>query len=165
MDGDGTYTATITSSGEAHDVTITATDSSVTPTVSRLGTLVQTPVSAQSVRAALLPVLIPRHTTIDALLHSGRHEFTFAAPSAGELDLRWYLVMPSPRGHKSARILAGKFRATLISPAGRPQELKLTASGRSDLHDASRVVVSAIGTFTPDGGTATTVTKTFILKR
>jgi hypothetical protein len=53
--GDGTYTATITSSKVAGRVTITATDSSVSPIVSGRLTLIQAPGPATSVTVGLSP--------------------------------------------------------------------------------------------------------------
>jgi len=47
----GTYTATVTSSKTAHQVTITASDSSVSPSVSGRGTLTQTAVSPSILQA------------------------------------------------------------------------------------------------------------------
>ena len=93
------------------------------------------------------------------------HLRDFRGQVASDLQLRWYLVMPRRGGHKSSRVLAAKLTATLSGSVAQAQELKLTALGRTDLRRVSRVVVSAIGTFTPAGGTATAVTKTFVLKR
>ena len=53
--GNGTYTATITSSTVVHAVTITATDSSVSPNVTGHATLTQTPGPATNVNYSLAP--------------------------------------------------------------------------------------------------------------
>ncbi|MEI2702168.1 MAG: invasin domain 3-containing protein [Baekduia sp.] len=53
--GDGTYTATVTSSTTAHAITITATDSSVAPSVAGHTTLTQTPGPATGVAVGLSP--------------------------------------------------------------------------------------------------------------
>ncbi len=57
--GDGTYTATITSSTTAGPVTVTATDTSVTPNVSGTATLIQTAGPATNVSIVLAPTSIP----------------------------------------------------------------------------------------------------------
>ena len=56
--GNGTYTATITSSTRAQLVTITASDSSVQPNASAQATLMQTPGPAARVKVALSPTSI-----------------------------------------------------------------------------------------------------------
>jgi len=59
----GTYTATITSSKTAHAVTITATDSSVTPSITGQATLTQTTGVAAKVAVALAPASIAANGT------------------------------------------------------------------------------------------------------
>src|ERR1700727_2884418 len=56
--GNGTYTATITSSTTTHQVTVTAMDSSVSPTVSGQAVLTQTAGPASSITVSLSPSAI-----------------------------------------------------------------------------------------------------------
>ena len=53
--GDGTYTATITSSTTSQPATITATDNTVSPSISRSATLTETPGPAAKVTVGLVP--------------------------------------------------------------------------------------------------------------
>ncbi len=59
----GTYTATITASKTAHAVTITATDSSVTPSITGQATLTQTTGVAAKIAVALSPASIAANGT------------------------------------------------------------------------------------------------------
>ena len=69
----GTYTATITSSTTAHPVTITATDSTVTPSVSGQATLTQTAGPAASVTVAHVAELDHRQRDLDEHRHRKGH--------------------------------------------------------------------------------------------
>jgi hypothetical protein len=121
--GDGTYSATITSSGTAGAVTITATDTSATPNVAGQATLTQTssggssggstlggspsptpptsptsptPPTSSQLSASLSSLLAPggSKATIKAILKAGGFTFTYKAREAGKLVIDWYQVPP-----------------------------------------------------------------------
>jgi len=58
--------------------------------------------------------------------------------------------------------LQARLRVLRIGLVGSPE---LVGLGRGLLKHAKRLKLTAKGTFTPTGGTATSVTKTFTLKR
>ncbi len=125
--------------------------------------------SASSVKSALSKALIPRTRDKDAkigqLLSKGSYALSFAAPSAGSLTISWYEV---PRGAHLARaraVLVATARATISRARAIGVVCKLTKQGRQILTGATRVVLTATGTFTPRGLSAITATRTFALSR
>ena len=165
--GNGTYTATITSSTAAHAVTITATDSSVSPHVSGQATLTQTPGPATSVspaaqvEAALSQVLKPsgKGAKTEAILKAGGYSFSFTAPSAGKLVIDWYATQ------RGKHVLVASGSEVFYAARSGMVKLRLTAKGRKLLNGSKSKRLTTKASFTTSGGTMTTRTETFTVKR
>jgi hypothetical protein len=106
-------------------------------------------------------VLAPtgRRARIAALLRAGGYSLAFRAPSPGTLTVGWYMLV-----HGRHRLLASG-----SATAGRPGTLlikvKLTRTAKKLLRASRSLSVTSRATFTPDGGSSTTLTATFTLKR
>jgi hypothetical protein len=186
--GDGTYTATITSSETAGEVTITATDTTAsltgqatltqtaagtagtppgsggsgsgTPTGSGGSGLGGPPPTPGQLRASLTGLRTPKgkDATIKAILKSDDYPFSYKALEKGTVEVLWHVKS----GKK--QILIAKGSVSAKSAGSVSFKLKLTAAGRSWLKRHSRKVkVSSEALFTPAGGKSTTAAGSFIL--
>jgi hypothetical protein len=127
-----------------------------------------TPSMAQ-LTAALLGALIPRGRAakIAVLLRAGRYPARFRALTAGTVTISWYFV---PKG---ARVAKAKPKPTLIAtgrarastPGTLTVKVSLTARGRQLLRHASRLRITAKGTFTRIAGKPVSAVATFLLRR
>ena|ERR1700677_3208725 len=95
------------------------------------------------------------------------------APVAGIIDIDWSDAVSAAR--LQAAHLAGRAQSRMVlvatgrhrfSAAGAARiKIELTAAGRRLLRRAKQLKLTATATFTPIGGTAISVTKTFSLRR
>jgi hypothetical protein len=130
----------------------------------------QPPTPAQ-IRAALLKILVPhgKAAKIGQLrLHHG-YAVSFAAPSAGRLIVGWYQVPKGARlaraGRKPKPVLMAQLSTTLRRAGRAKLKITLTRAGTRALAHARTLKLTGKGTFTPTGGRATSVRKTFSLRR
>jgi hypothetical protein len=144
-------------------VLITASNAAGSATASspEVGTV--SSASAAQARAALLKALrvFGKNATLTQLLKHRGYTLTFDAPGAGHLSIRWYLV---PKGahltaasHKPKPVLVAGVSVSITRTGKVKITVKLTAKGRTLLSEGGRPKLSAKGTFTPVGGSATTV--------
>jgi hypothetical protein len=128
----------------------------------------RTPTGTQ-IRRLLLKALAPpaRTATIGALLKHGTYEFSFRAPSAGNLADTWYLVSANahPVRSKPTPLAIAIGTATSDGPGALRIKVKLTRHGKLALRFANHVEIDATGTFTPAGGRTVIATKTFRINR
>ncbi|MGH2874241.1 MAG: Ig-like domain-containing protein, partial [Solirubrobacteraceae bacterium] len=185
--GNGSYTATITSSETAGQVTITATDTSAaltgaatltqtaatssgTPTGSGApGSAPPAPTatgssgapSAAQLRGSLNGLRSPtgKAATIKAILKSGDYPFRYKALEAGTVEVLWYVKI----GKKEVLIAKGSVHTTRAGTVS--FKLRLTAAGRSLLkRDPHRAKVIFKALFTPTRGKPTTVAGSVTLR-
>jgi hypothetical protein len=105
---------------------------------------------------------------IAALLKSGGFTVTFKALEAGSAAIDWYYLPPGAKLAKKAKpksVLVGAGQRTFSAAGTATIKIKLTAAGKSLLKHATKLKLTAKGTFTPTGKTAITATRTFVLKR
>jgi hypothetical protein len=106
-------------------------------------------------RKLLSHELVPRRgrVTIKNLLRTRAYELPFSAPSAGRVEIDWYLTPPRAptdnRRPKPVLIAAGHIAFVTASDA--KIRLALTREGATLLRTAKRVTVTAKGAFTPTG--------------
>jgi hypothetical protein len=104
---------------------------------------------------------------IAAILRTGGFVSKFAAPASGSATLSWYYL---PRGarltaeaSKSVLVAVGSKRFTKSGSA--TISLRLTSAGRALLKRATRVQLTALGSFTPKGAKAITARRAITLTR
>jgi hypothetical protein len=126
--------------------------------------VVHTPSPAQ-IRALLSAILARLKTSdIKALLSAGGYSFSWNAPTAGHLFILWYQV--SKRAH-----ISRKARPILVASASRTFShsgtvrltLAFTSAGRRLLRFARHLNLTAIGSFTSVGQSATTIRRELTL--
>ncbi len=125
------------------------------------------PTSAET-RAALLAILGAhgKNAGIKSLLKHGGYSVTFAAPSAGSLVISWYEVPKGARLAKSKKpVLVASAHATFQNAGKATVKIKLTGKGRSLLKHSKHLKLTAKSSFTPSGGSSTSATKSFSIKR
>jgi hypothetical protein len=163
-----------TSTPGTHSLTVTATDvngltaaTTNTYTVLPLPPVVSAGPTTAQVKAALSRVLKPRGKAakIGHLLRDRGYTFSFTAPSAGRLVIGWYLVPKGAQLAKAKKPLLAASASVVFDKAQKATiKVSLTGKGRKLLKNAKRVKLTARATFTPAGGTATSLTKTITLK-
>jgi hypothetical protein len=119
--------------------------------------------AAPKLRAALRRVLVPRGKAarVKQLLKAKGFAFSFAAPCAGRLVLRWYSIRKGNR----RPIVVGSASSPFKTARRRRAKVKLTAAGSTWLRRSKRVRLTAQGSFTPAGGTAASVRHKFTVRR
>jgi hypothetical protein len=127
-------------------------------------------ISAAQIAAALSAGILPSGTAakIAALLKHGGLSSKFSALEAGLATISWYQVPPGAKLAKKAKpkpVLVASGRLSFKAAGSGLVKLKLTSAGKRLLKHAKRLKLTARGTFTPNGGTAVTATKPFVLKR
>jgi hypothetical protein len=135
------------------------------------GVIPGTEVTAAQIKAALLASLIPsgRKAKIAAILKAAGFALSFRALEPGRATVVWYLV---PKGAKVA-VTSAKARPVLVASGHRTftaagiGQLKasLTGAGKKLLAKSRSLKLTSRGSFTPPGGPATTVTKSFTIRR
>ncbi len=130
---------------------------------------VKPPTRAQ-LRTALATSLSPggQGARMSHLLRNGGYKFTFRAPFAGRLEIKWEHLpagMPAARRrHRRLRSLA--YAAVATKTAGAvPVQVRLTGLGRRLLRQASHQQILVTVTFTPSGRRATTFSEVITLRR
>jgi hypothetical protein len=106
-----------------------------------------------------------RLAKIGAILKAGGYELSFAAPESGAVVINWYLVPNGAHLAKAQPVLVASGRATFRSAGTKTLKIKLTAYGKGLLRHASRVKLTAQGTFTPSGQAKIVARATFTLTR
>jgi hypothetical protein len=158
-----------TSTPGTHSFTVTATDvNGLTAATTNTYTVLPAVPTVAQVKAALSRVLTPRGKAamIGRLLKHGGYSFSFTAPSAGRLVIRWYLVRKGAHVAKAKKPVLVASANVVLHKAGKATiKVSLTGKGRKLLKHAKRIKLIAKATFTPAGGTATSTTKTITLKR
>jgi hypothetical protein len=127
--------------------------------------------SLQQIRTQLLRALspMPNAAKIAKLLKPGAYSLSLTTLSAGTVRIDWYYL---PRGanvnqpnRKPRPIVIASGKAT-YSKAGKARlSIRLTVRGKRMLEQATRLKLTAKGTFVPTGSVPIIVTKTFTLKR
>jgi hypothetical protein len=164
------YMLTAADLGTRIAVTVTATNSagSATAISAAIGPVKASKHLIGLIIAALANALaLPRQVALTAeLLRGGGYAASFSAPAAGRLVISWYLV---PNGARLARTpkptLVARGSVTVKHPGRVKVNVRLTKPGHQLLTRQKRLLLTAKGSFTPAGGTATSATHTIALKR
>jgi hypothetical protein len=114
---------------------------------------------ALAVRRALVPS--GRGAKIGTLVRRGRYLASFHAPGLGRLTLAWY--KPAAR-HRRPTLLAS-VTAIFAHASTRTIAITLSAKGKRLLKHASRMGVSARGSFVANASSPVSTTATFTLHR
>ena len=157
------YTLTADDAGASMRVVVTASNAAGSALANSAQTAAVRAAGANAalVGRALLAVLVPagKKARIRALLRLKGFRFAFTAPSAGQLSIRWLT-----RGTSKPLLVAS---ATVhVTKAGtKTVRIKLTPKGRRLLKRSRRLKLTAKAAFTPTGGSKTSRSAAFILKR
>ncbi len=153
--------------------TPTTTTPTPTPTTPTTSTPTTTPVvpaaaiipSRAAVRAALAAMRMPKGkgATVADFRKSAGYRLAFVAPSAGQLVVDWYYLPAGARlPRRNAKPeLVGSARLTIVQAGNQKITLKLNAAGRRLLAHTHATKLTAYASFTPAGGSLTSVTKNF----
>jgi hypothetical protein len=116
--------------------------------------------SSGQVKAALGGLLTPsgKAAKLRAIVKAGGYKFSFSAPSAGKLILRWV------RRRSGRQVLVASARVVFHKTGQASVRLRLTAKGRKLLKGGKSVKIASDATFTPTGGSPTTRTKRVTLR-
>ncbi len=111
----------------------------------------------------------PRSATIAQLVEHRGFSLRFRAPEAGHAVVRWYGALAGPRLPKSWRfrpspVLVASGQTAFLSPGTRTIVLRFTSEGEQLLNRATRLALTAKGTFTAIGSRPVSTRKTFALK-
>jgi hypothetical protein len=102
---------------------------------------------------------------IAAILKAGGFVAPFAAPSAGQAAIAWFLVPKGARLAAAKPVVVAK-GAKRISRAGKVKvKIRLSKKGRALLKRSKKVKLVARATFTPRSGAKVTKKRTITLKR
>jgi hypothetical protein len=124
--------------------------------------------TSAEVKSALSKVLAAhgKNSSIKELLGHGGYTFTFDAPSAGRLTISWYEVPKGAHLTKARKPVLVAEAAVTVRKAGNAKvKIKLTGAGRKLFKHATHMKLTAKGSFTPTGGSATDTTRSFTVKR
>jgi hypothetical protein len=120
--------------------------------------------TAAEILAALGSQLTRAQSGGRSLLKHGTYGFSFAAPSAGTLELFWYEV---PKGaHVSAKskpILVAQATESFAGATAKTVKLALTSAGRRLIRRSKHIKLTAKGVFVQAGSASVTWLKTFLL--
>jgi hypothetical protein len=94
---------------------------------------------------------------IRALLKHGGYSFSFAAPSAGRLQVLWYRLV------HGRRLLVGTVTFTFRKAGSAKIEIRVTRTGRNLLRHAGKLRLTASAGFTPVGLGTTLASRTITL--
>jgi hypothetical protein len=119
------------------------------------------PGNAVNVRALLMHALFARgkSASIRSLLKHGGYSFSFAAPSAGRLQVLWYRLV------HGRRLLVGTVTFTFRKAGSAKIEIRVTRAGRNLLGHAGKLRLTASAGFTPVGLGTTIASRTITLNR
>jgi hypothetical protein len=146
----------------------TTAPAGISPSITSPG--ITTNVTSAQIAASLAGQLTPsgKAAMIAALLKSGAFATVFKALEAGSAVIDWYEVPPGAKLAKKAKpkaVLVGSGHLTFAAAGTGTIKIRLTAVGKSLLKHAKRLKLTALGTFTPIGGSPSSATRTFVLKR
>jgi hypothetical protein len=158
----GASDGTTSGSGSARGGSSNKTSDSV-------GSAAAASVSTAQIAAALGQQLTPsgRLATIAGLLKGDDFAIRLKALEAGTALINWVETPGGARSATNARvksILVASGRHTFPAAGTATVKLKLTAAGRGLLKHASRLILTARGTFTPIDKAPVSTTKVFVLK-
>jgi hypothetical protein len=119
------------------------------------------PGNSVNVRALLMHALSARgkSASIRSLLKHGGYSFSFAAPSAGRLQVLWYRLV------HGRRLLVGTVTFTFRKAGSAKIEIRVTRTGRNLLRHAGKLRLTASAGFTPVGLGTTIASRTITLNR
>ena len=122
-----------------------------------------TRISTAEIKALLGRQIVPtgQQRKIANMLVRGSTVLAFTGLEAGRALVGWYL----PASSAAKPVLAAVGRLSFSSARATTIEMRLTSAGNQALNGASVVRLSAVGVFTPAGGPAISVTKSFVLRR
>jgi hypothetical protein len=125
---------------------------------------------AEQLRASLREQLVPSHKNarIGALLKSGGVALAVKALEAGSLAIAWYELPTGARVAAAAKakpVLVASGRITFSSAGRATIRIKLSSAGKRLLKHASKLALTAKGTFTPAGAAPVAVLRKFTLRR
>jgi hypothetical protein len=122
------------------------------------------PPTGAQIKALLLRQLTPdgRGAKLGQLLRNGGYSFSFNASTSGAIIISWYSA--SGRG-ASKPLLVATTGMRLVQARTASIKLKLTPYGRQLLTGATRLYLTAKGTFTPSGNPAVSVVRPIRLHR
>ena len=126
---------------------------------------------AASINALLAEVLTPtgKVARIGPLLNHGGYTYSLRTVSGGRMIIAWYYLPKGANLNKPNRkpkpVLAAAGNTRFAKPAGVSITMKLTKSGKRILTHATRLQLTAKGTYTPTGHASVTATEKLTLKR
>jgi len=105
--------------------------------------------------------------TLNRMLNRGAYAAAFKAPERGAAVISWYHMTPGELAGRARvkPLLVARGQATFSAAETATINVKLTAGGRRLLKHATRVKLTARGTFTPTGATPVSARRTLTLKR
>jgi hypothetical protein len=161
------YTLAAADKGAKIAATVTAANDSgsTQATSDQVGPVVP---SSRQVKAALVKALAATGPAarLGQLLKHGGLVASINAPSAGRLLISWYLVPKGAHLTKAKQpTLVATVRAALKQAGKAKVKIALTRKGRKLLRSATRIKLTAKGSFTPTGASTTTTTRAITLKR
>jgi hypothetical protein len=161
------YTLAAADTGAKIAATVTATNDSgsTQATSDQVGPVAP---SRGQVKAALVKALTATGPAakLGRLLKHGGLVTSINAPSAGKLLISWYLVPNGAHLTKAKQpTRVARVRTTLKQAGKAKVKIALTRKGRKLLKPATRIELTAKGSFTPTGAATTTTTRAITLKR
>jgi hypothetical protein len=119
------------------------------------------------IRAALSRGLVPhgKGAKIGALLKHGGYTFTFNAPSQARVMITWFFLPSGAHISKAKPVKIASARVTFTKAGAARVKVRLTGRGRRLLRHAKSLKVIAKDTFTPVGGSAVSMKRSFKLRR
>jgi hypothetical protein len=115
-----------------------------------------TPAQIRASLAGLKPS--GKKATTKAIVRDGGYTDSYTAPGAGKLTIDWYAHVDGRKtlvASRTIRLRAGKTGV----------KINLTRQGRKLLRLGDAMKINSLATFTPTGGPATSLAKTFTLRR
>ncbi len=148
----------------ATSATILLTTAAATPTRAFLSTTLTEAQIRQSLRQQL--GIKGRQVRIASLRKRRRYAYGFTALTAGTLAISWDYVPPGARAPSStAPVLFAAGHVTFRTAGTRTVLLRVTSRGRKLLRHRRRIALVARGSFTPNGKSTITATKSFTVTR
>ncbi len=123
-------------------------------------------VSSAEIEALLRQALVPSGKAAKAasLLKAGGYTLTFKAPERGAVILSWYLVLHGAKLATAKPTLVATAKLTFSAAGSKKIKLELTTAGKRLLKSHGSTKLTGLGSFTPTGKSAVTVTKGFVLE-
>jgi hypothetical protein len=129
-------------------------------------------VTVAQLRASLHRQMTPQGNAakIATMRRRGGAALPFKALDAGRVVIRWYQTVPATppqrrKGHRTRLVLFAQGRQTFQRSGAKTVTMRLTAAGRRGLAHATRVKLTAKGTFTRATGKPIADSRNFVLTR